>query len=72
MKLIFDRAGKYMNNFHIMEVTEKHVEDKAVFEVDESNGSDYVRVKKAHVFKEPVDFATDKKLVKKTEKADKK
>lgn len=53
MKLIFDKPGKYMNNYHILEVTEDHVEAETVFKVDEDNGTDYIRVKKAHVYEEP-------------------
>ncbi len=53
MKLIFDKAGQYKNDFKVMEVTEDHVKAETVFKVDEANGTDYVRVKKAHVYKEP-------------------
>ena len=59
MNLIFDKAGKYMNDFKVMEVTEDHVKAGTVFRVDEANGTDYVRVKKAHVFKEPEKAETD-------------
>ena len=53
MKLIFDKAGKYMNDYQVMEVTEDHVKAGTVFRVDEANGTDYVRVKKAHIYEEP-------------------
>ena len=53
MQLVFDKAGKYMNDFKVMEVTPDHVKVETIFKVDEANGTDYVRVKKAHVFKEP-------------------
>lgn len=59
MNLIFDKAGQYKNDFKVMEVTEDHVKAGTVFRVDESNGTDYVRVKKAHVFKEPEEAETD-------------
>lgn len=74
MQIIFDKAGKRMNNYHILEVTEKHVDDKAVFEVDEKNARDYIKAKKAHEFKESVskhekfDDDKPKKPVKKAEK----
>jgi len=54
MQIIFDKAGKRMNNFHILSVTESQVEDGAVFEVDEKNARDYIKAKKAHEYKEPV------------------
>lgn len=42
-----------MNNFRIMVVTEEHVEDGAVFEVDEKNARDYIKAGKAHDAKDP-------------------
>jgi hypothetical protein len=52
MQIIFDKPGKRMNNFRILVVTEEHVEDGAVFEVDEKNARDYIKAGKAHEFKE--------------------
>jgi len=62
MQIIFDKAGKRMNDYRILEVTEKHVEDKAVFEVDEKNAMADSKAKKAHMFKEakkPEKFESD-------------
>ena len=65
MNLIFDKAGQYKNDFKVMEVTEDHVKAGTVFKVDESNGTDYVKVKCAHVADEPeeVETAIDKMTV---------
>ena len=59
MKLIFDKSGKYMNDYRVMEVTEQHVEAKTVFNVSEGNASHYVKAKLAHVYDEAEDTGTD-------------
>lgn len=53
MQLIFKVSGEFKNGRYVTEVTEEHVESKAIFNVHDSNAIVYVDKGYAERYKEP-------------------